>query len=164
MLNNSHLAYECFGFVLMNLHKGVNMKNFELIRPTRLSFLGFDELLNSIETILADKPSATSFPPVNILKTDDGMVIQLAVAGFTKDRLTISHAKKGNQLTVSAESVDEGPSVFLVKGIANRGFSRSFFVADDLQIKGATLDNGILSITLEKVESTESASISIQID
>ena len=74
------------------------------------------------------------------------MRITLAVAGFTGDGLVIELVE--NQLTVRGKQADEGDRVYLHRGIAARQFQRAFMLADGIEVTGARLDNGLLSIDL----------------
>src|SRR5262249_11089795 len=76
----------------------------------------------------------------------DGLRITLAVAGFTTDDLAIELVE--NQLSVRGKQADDPTRVFLHRGIAARQFLRSFMLADGIEVVGARLDNGLLSIDL----------------
>jgi HSP20 family molecular chaperone IbpA len=69
-----------------------------------------------------------------------------AVAGFTSDDLAIELVE--NQLTVRGKQADEGDRVYLHRGIAARQFQRAFMLAEGIEVTGARLDNGLLSINL----------------
>lgn len=125
-------------------------------------FLGFDQLEREFDRL---KKSADGYPPYNVEQIDDsGLRITLAVAGFTHDDLDIELAH--NQLTVRGkmheDEEDEG-RVFLHRGIAARQFQRSFMIADGIEIKGASLDNGLLHIEMQRViPETQSRKINIE--
>jgi molecular chaperone IbpA len=110
----------------------------------------FDRLFDESENI---PTTQINYPPYNIIKTDDvNYVIQLAVAGFSKNDIEIE--TKENHLTVrsvekDAELVDEVE--YLHKGISNRSFKRSFTIADDVEVNGASYENGMLSISLTRI-------------
>jgi molecular chaperone IbpA len=98
--------------------------------------------------------AATSYPPFNLKKVEDNKyVIEMAVAGFAKQdiELTLEDNKlliKGN---TSADSKGDESSAYLHKGIADRGFTRQFTLADNVEIHNANLINGMLKIWLEHV-------------
>jgi len=72
--------------------------------------------------------------------------ITLAVAGFATDELTIELVE--NQLSVRGKQADDSTRVFIHRGIAARQFQRAFMLADGIEVMGARLDNGLLSIEL----------------
>lgn len=119
---------------------------------TRLSvfnsplLLGFDHFERVLDRI--SKTSAEGYPPYNIEQVgDDGLRITLAVAGFSMDDLQVSI--EDNQLIIRGrQSEDDAGRVFLHRGIAARQFQRSFVLAEGIEVKGATLDNGLLHIDL----------------
>ena len=106
--------------------------------------LGFDQLERTLDRLAKN---AEGYPPYNIERVgENGLRITLAVAGFTSDGLTIELIE--NQLTVRGRQADEGGRVYLHRGIAARQFQRSFMLADGIEVTGARLDNGLLSIDL----------------
>jgi HSP20 family molecular chaperone IbpA len=125
---------------------------------SRMSFfsspllLGFDELERHLDR--ASKASADGYPPYNIerLKNEDGSAshfrISLAVAGFRREELEVTQEE--NQLTVRGRQAEEEGKSYLHRGIAARQFQKSFVLADGMQVKGASLDAGILAIELER--------------
>ena len=123
---------------------------------TRLSvfdsplFLGFDEIEQTFDRL---RKSADGFPPYNIEQIgDNGLRITLAVAGFTMDMLDVEI--EHNQLTIRGSqnaAEEEQDRIFLHRGIAARQFQRGFVLAEGLEVKGASLDNGLLHIHLERV-------------
>ena len=112
-------------------------------------FLGFDEIEKTFDRLR--KSGAEGYPPYNIEQIgDSGLRITLAVAGFTMDDLDVEI--ENNQLTIRGKhSEDEGERIFLHRGIAARQFQRSFVLADGIEARGASLDNGLLHIELERV-------------
>lgn len=112
-------------------------------------FLGFDHFEETFDRLR--KSGNDGYPPYNIEQvSEDGLLISLAVAGFTMDDLDVEI--ENNQLTVSGKQVDDTPDrIFLHRGIAARQFQKSFVLADGIEVKGAELDNGLLHITLKRV-------------
>lgn len=106
--------------------------------------LGFDQLERTLDRLAK---SAEGYPPYNIERIgENGLRITLAVAGFTIDDLTVELVE--NQLTARGKQTDDTDRVFLHRGIAARQFQRSFMLADGIEVAGARLDNGLLSIDL----------------
>lgn len=93
--------------------------------------------------------TAIKYPPFNLRKvSEDKYTIELAVAGFAKQDLDIELA--GNKLVVSGKvSTQESPENFLWKGISSKPFSRTFTLADNVELQNAELVNGMLKIWLE---------------
>lgn len=109
--------------------------------------LGFDEFEQTIDRIA--KASHDGYPPYNIEQTGQNTLrITLAVAGFTMDDLTVT--VEGRQLIVKGKQADEEDRVYLHRGIAARQFQRTFMLAEGIEVVGASLDNGLLSIDLEQ--------------
>lgn len=109
--------------------------------------LGFDQTRALIDR--AAKAAAESYPPYNVEQRGDNEVrITLAVAGFTPDDLTIT--LEGRQLTIAGkrEEAGKGEQAFLHRGIAARGFIRSFVLADGLEVEDASLEHGLLHVDL----------------
>ena len=118
---------------------------------TRLSpfnsplLLGFDQLERTLDRLT--RSPGEGYPPYNIEKVgENGLRIVLAVAGFTSETLSIELAE--NQLTIRGKQAEDSERVYVHRGIAARQFQRSFMLADGIEIVGAQLDNGLLSIDL----------------
>ncbi len=116
--------------------------------PLLLGFEHFERILDR-----ASKASAEGYPPYNIEQVgENALRITLAVAGFSMDDLNVS--VEDNQLVIRGrlEDTDEDKNrVFLHRGIASRQFQRSFVLAEGIEVQGATMDNGLLYIELERI-------------
>ncbi len=111
--------------------------------------LGFDQTRALIDR--AAKAAAESYPPYNVEQIGDhGVRISLAVAGFSPDDLAIT--LEGRQLTIAGKREAAADQAFLHRGIASRGFVRSFVLADGLEVEGATLEHGLLHVDLKRPE------------
>ena len=111
--------------------------------------LGFDQTRALIDR--AARAAADSYPPYNVEQTSETAVrITLAVAGFTPDDLDIS--LEGRQLTVTGKKdvLTRADAAFLHRGIAGRGFVRTFVLADGLEVDAARLEHGLLHIELSR--------------
>lgn len=115
--------------------------------PLFRSTVGFDRMMNLLEANA--RAGDEGYPPYNIEKVDENDYrITMAVAGFSEDDLEIE--AKDTTVTVSGEIAkdrDEGRT-FLHRGIAGRGFKRTFQLADHVHVSGAALENGLLHIDL----------------
>jgi HSP20 family molecular chaperone IbpA len=117
--------------------------------------LGFDHFERMLDR--ASKASAEGYPPYNIEQIGEhGLRITLAVAGFYMDDLNVS--LEDNQLVIRGQLEDrpgnglgDEETVFLHRGIASRQFQRSFVLAEGIEVVGASLDNGLLFIKLERL-------------
>lgn len=114
--------------------------------------LGFEHTRNLIER--AAKAAAESYPPYNVEDLGDGgLRITLAVAGFAPDQLQVT--VEDRQLVIAGRR-DGAPGktedAFLHRGIAARGFIRSFVLADGMEVDEATLEHGLLHIDLVRPE------------
>ncbi len=110
--------------------------------------VGFD---NMFDELLRTSQANTNYPPYNIVKHgDDNFAIELAVAGFKDGEINIQVER--NQLTVKGEqAVDLDSQVeYLHRGISARSFSRTWTLADHVEVAGAKSENGILVISLER--------------
>lgn len=113
----------------------------------RSSFVGFDHLFNELDHVA--RHANDHYPPHNILKTGDtDYLIELAVAGFTRDELTIE--VKDRTLTISGEHVSKGRE-YIHRGISTKKFKRTFRLSEYVQVNGADLVDGILAIELKYV-------------
>ncbi|MDP3746583.1 MAG: Hsp20 family protein [Phenylobacterium sp.] len=111
--------------------------------------LGFDHTRSLIER--AAKAAAESYPPYNVEDRGDGALrITLAVAGFTPDQLHVT--VEDRQLIVAGKREGAGEEAYLHRGIAARGFIRSFVLADGMMVEGALLEHGLLHIDLTRPE------------
>ena len=107
--------------------------------------IGFDSFFNSLDSITGD---VKGYPHYNIKKLDDNKwSIELALAGFSKDDIEIE--VKDNIMNIKGE-LKEDNNEFVYKGISSRKFSKSFTLAEFTECESAQMENGILSITLEK--------------
>jgi HSP20 family molecular chaperone IbpA len=121
--------------------------------PTNPLLLGFEELERLIDR--TGKSGGDGYPPYNIERVARAegaelLRITLAVAGFTRDELEIQLEDK--QLTIRGKQKDEAQRDFIYRGIAARQFARTFVLADGLEVKSADLNNGLLSIDLERLQ------------
>jgi molecular chaperone IbpA len=119
--------------------------------PLYQSTLGFDKFFDDVEKLLTMDIQKSTFPPHNILKLDDTRyIVELAIAGFSKDEIDIS--VNAGVLTVKGEKEDKESDVqYLHKGIGTRSFTKTITVADTIEVKGAEFIDGILRIGLENV-------------
>jgi molecular chaperone IbpA len=113
-------------------------------------FVGFDDTYNRLAKIHDDlTQNIPNYPPYNIKKVEDNKyVIELAVAGFAKQDIEITI--EDNKLIVKGNAADDTDN-FIFKGIANRAFTRTFALDEQIEIKDAAMFNGMLKIALERI-------------
>jgi molecular chaperone IbpA len=109
-------------------------------------FLGFGDQFVRWET---NKKTTSSFPPYNVKQIDeDNYTIELAVAGYSRDDLEIKVEK--DTLTIKSDKENDDKSDFLHRGIAGRNFTQHFTLGEYMAVKSASLENGLLSIKIER--------------
>ena len=115
--------------------------------------IGFDRVFDRLVDYGAATYETGGFPPYNIRKTEDFKhVIEIALAGFSKDEIEVVLTDGVLEIKSSNLPTTEKPKDNLVhKGIAKRAFTRKFTLADDIEIKDAKLENGLLVIELEQI-------------
>ena len=128
---------------------------FNQLRPVTV---GFDNVFDHFERMIDDHNfntmTATNFPPYNIVKTGEYTYdVELALAGFSKDDIEVHY--ENNMLTVKSKQKDKTEAKdsdgVIHRGISKRWFSKSFTIADDVEIKGAELKDGLLKVSMERI-------------
>ena len=117
--------------------------------------LGFDAMEKTLERL---SKASDGYPPYNIERVaadrtsgdPERLRITLAVAGFSEEELDVSVEE--NQLSIRGRQIDQGERDYLYRGIAARQFQRTFVLADGMQVLGACLKNGLLSVDLIRPE------------
>jgi molecular chaperone IbpA len=113
------------------------------------SMIGSDQILKQMQESLEKLPKVATYPPYNIRKVQDNKyVIEIAVAGFGKSDIEIT--TQDSVLAVKGNVNADDESDYIFKGIADRAFTRTFTLADTVEVKNADLINGMLKIWLER--------------
>ena len=113
----------------------------------RSSFVGFDHLFNELEWTA--KHAQDHYPPHNIIKAgDEEYLIELAVAGFSKEEISVE--VKDRTLTIKGEHVSKGRD-FIHLGISTKKFKRTFRLSEHVNVNGADIQDGILAVELKYV-------------
>lgn len=114
--------------------------------------IGFDRMFDDLNRTFANSRQ-DNYPPHNVIELDEThFVIEVAVAGFKENELDVEF--KDQKITIRGEKVqaeDAHEIKYQHKGISTRNFERTFPLAEHLEVRGATVQNGILSIALELV-------------
>lgn len=115
------------------------------------ALLGFDTLFNDVEQRFGNQVN-NNYPPYNVLKHDENTYeIQVAVTGFDKKEITVEIDQ--NQLIVKGEHSGEEDTItqYLHRGLATRNFTRSWTLAEHMEVGDGKIKNGILTIELKRV-------------
>ena len=125
---------------------------FNQLRPLSV---GFDDVFDHFESMF-DGPTLTigsNYPPYNIVKTGDNKFdIEVALAGFNKKDINVT--SENGMLTIESKQEDKSKDKdgeVLHKGISKRYFKKSFTIAEDVEVKGAELKDGLLRVSLERI-------------
>ena len=145
-------------------------KNLSIFNNLRPITVGFDNMFDHFEHMMDDsffRGTMGNFPPYNIVKTGENTYdVELALAGFSKKDIEVEY--KENQLTVRSkkqdkqEETDEDGNV-IHRGISKRMFSKSFTIANDVEVKGAELKDGLLKVSMERIIPEHKKAKSIEI-
>jgi molecular chaperone IbpA len=128
---------------------------FNQLRPVTV---GFDNVFDHFERMFNDdffNVPTVNYPPYNIVKTGINTYnVEVALAGFSRDDVSVEFAEgiltiKSKDRTESEKKDQDGDIIH--KGISKRYFSKSFTVADDVEIKGAELKDGLLTVSMERI-------------
>ena len=124
---------------------------FNQLRPLSV---GFDDVFDHFESMFDyDTVNVSNYPPYNIVKTGGNKFdIEVALAGFNKKDINVT--SENGMLTIESKQEDKSTDKdgeVLHKGISKRYFKRSFTIADDVEIKGAVLKDGMLRVSMEKI-------------
>ena len=135
---------------LSTLRNALQAFDFNTVTPYAV---GFDRQFDRLWDYATHQAESSGFPPYNIQKTEDyKFVIEMALAGFSKKDISVEVAD--GVLTIkSIKDKDTGATdeYTLYKGISKRNFTRKFTLADDIVVNDAVLENGMLSISLERI-------------
>ena len=122
--------------------------NFNQLTPYAV---GFDRVFDNLSRYVDNNATSTGYPPYNIRKEGDyNYVIEMALAGFAREDLEIDGADGVLTIrSVKEKSDDDVSNIY--RGISYRKFVRKFTIADDIVVNGAKMENGMLSVDLERV-------------
>ena len=132
-------------------------KHLSIFNQLRPVTVGFDNVFDHFERMFDEdnffrSPTMSNFPPYNIVKTGEYTYdVELALAGFSKNDIDVEY--KDNMLTVKSKekAKDDDVNGMLHRGISKRWFAKAFTIADDVEVKGAELKDGLLKISMERI-------------
>jgi molecular chaperone IbpA len=113
-------------------------------------FLGFQEQINRWSPLTSNKKPA-AFPPYNIIKTDDGYKVELAVAGFSKDDISITVEKDLLTVKSKVKEVEDVDDNVVHRGIAERQWTQQFVLGEFMVVNSAVLKDGLLTVNVDRV-------------
>ena len=127
------------------------MTTIEAFGQFRPFTIGFDSIFDKLSEAAVPHNGGINIPYNIIKRSEDSWFIEMAVAGFNKKDINIT--SEDGMLTIESKSEDKSDKdgEVIHKGISKRYFKRSFTIADDVEIKGAELKDGLLSISMEKI-------------
>jgi len=127
-----------------------NLTTFDINKFTPYA-VGFDRVFDRLWDHAHNMHTSTGFPPYNIVKHDEyEFTIEMALAGFSKEDIEV--VVEDGTITVKSVFDDKVEDAeVLHRGISQKKFTRKFTIADDIEVKGAELKNGLLEIQLERI-------------
>lgn len=134
------------------------------LSPLYRNTIGFDRFGSLLNSAMRGEQSSGGYPPYNIEVSDENhYAVTIAVAGFERNELDIQ-VERGVLTVRGRKAEDTENRQFLYQGIATRAFERKFSLADHVEVKGASLRNGLLTISLAQEIPEEMKPKSISID
>ena len=132
------------------------MKELSIFNQLRPVTVGFDSVFDNFERMFSDDffNSPSRYPAYNIVKTKDNHYdVEVALAGFNKKDIKVSYAD--GQLSIESvkndKTKEKGENGVIHRGIAKRYFKKAFSVADNCEVKGAELKDGLLRVSLQRI-------------
>ncbi len=115
------------------------------------ALIGFDTMFNNFERRFANSVTS-NYPPHNVVKVDDNNYeIQVAVTGFDKSEVAVEVDQNILIISAGKSQEEEGQSIYLYRGLAQRNFVKHFPLAEHIEVRGAEQKNGVLTVKLERV-------------
>jgi molecular chaperone IbpA len=109
-------------------------------------FIGWDRHIKDLEKLMG---TSTNYPPYNLKQVgEDSYAVEIALAGFSKEDITVKQEK--NVLTITGESKSDTHGTYIHRGIGGRNFTRTFSLAEHVEVNGAIMLQGMLIVTLTK--------------
>ena len=142
--------------------KTLHLRSFDIPALNKFG-IGFENVFDDLMRVTQNQ-SSTNYPPHNVIKTgDDTVTIEVAVAGFSEGEIDISLDQRLLTVTGNKKRDDSIEPEYLHRGISSRDFKQTFPLAEHVEVNGATIRNGILTVLLERKvpESAKPKSIAI---
>ena len=142
--------------------KTLHLRGFDIPAFNKFG-IGFENLFDDLQRVTQTQ-SSTNYPPHNVIKTgDDTVTIEVAVAGFAEGEIDIALDKRLLTITGNKKREDDADHEYLHRGISSRDFKQTFPLAEHVEVNGAAIRDGILTVYLERKvpESAKPKSIAI---
>jgi molecular chaperone IbpA len=142
--------------------KTLHLRSFDIPAFNKFG-IGFENLFDDLQRVTQTQ-SSTNYPPHNVIKTgDDTVTIEVAVAGFAEGEIDIALDKHLLTITGTKKREDDADHEYLHRGISSRDFKQTFPLAEHVEVNGAAIQDGILTVYLERKvpESAKPKSIAI---
>ena len=141
-------------------------RNLSIWNSLRPFSVGFESIFEDFDRMLDSSEFVSKYPPYNIREVkDNDYKIEVALAGYSKDNIELE--LKENTLTVrnkpKEKVINDDNNGVIYKGISTRQFERAFTISEDIKVKNAELNNGLLNIDLERIVPEEKKSRLIEI-
>ena len=146
----------------MTNSKTLTLRSFDVPQLHKFG-IGFDHLFDDLMRV-SNLQSNSNYPPHNVIKTgDDTVTIEVAVAGFAEGEIDIALEKRLLTITGACKRAEDANHEYLHRGISSRDFKHTFTLAEHVEVKGAFIKNGILTVSLEREVPEEARPKSIAI-
>ncbi len=131
----------------------MNMRNASLLDINKFTpyAVGFDRLFDQMNKYVDNQAQSTGYPPYNITNVNNQYTIEIALAGVSKEDIDMVVTDNVLSISYKPDQSDNNADSWVYRGIANRGFTRKFTIADDIEVKDAHMSNGLLSVVLERI-------------
>ena len=142
--------------------KTLTLRSFDVPQLHKFG-IGFDNLFDDLMRV-SNLQSNSNYPPHNVIKTgDDTVTIEVAVAGFAEGEIDIALDKRLLTITGARKREEDAEHEYLHRGISSRDFKHTFTLAEHVEVKSASITNGILAVYLEREVPEEAKPKSIAI-
>jgi molecular chaperone IbpA len=129
--------------------KTLTLRSFDVPQLHKFG-IGFDNLFDDLMRV-SNLQSNSNYPPHNVIKTgEDTVTIEVAVAGFAEGEIDIAMDKRLLTITGARKREDDDGHEYLHRGISSRDFKHTFTLAEHVEVKSASIRNGILAVYLER--------------
>ena len=142
--------------------KTLTLRSFDVPQLHKFG-LGFDGMLDELMRVTSQQTNS-NYPPHNVIKTgDDSFTIEVAVAGFAEGEINIAVDKRLLTIAGAIQRDENAAHEYLHRGISSRDFKHTFTLAEHIEVKSASIRNGILAVNLEREVPEEAKPKSIAI-
>jgi molecular chaperone IbpA len=129
--------------------KTLTLRSFDIPQLHKFG-IGFDNMFDEIMRVTSQQTNS-NYPPHNVIKTgEDTVTIEVAVAGFAEGEIDIALDKRLLTITGARKREEDGDYEYLHRGISSRDFKHTFTLAEHVEVKSASIRNGILAVHLER--------------